>query len=160
MRGLAHFILEIREAGGDRSKEESRVNEELANIRSNFVDSTNMTVYARKKYVCKLMFISMLGYPITFGHMEAVRLMAGSTPSEKLIGYLAMTVLLNEKSDLLLLTTHTVFRDLTSGVDLNRALALTATANMDGGNLLQVMHSVVPEIVVNNAIDVHVRKKV
>uniref|UniRef100_A0A0A9ZCE0 AP-2 complex subunit alpha n=1 Tax=Lygus hesperus TaxID=30085 RepID=A0A0A9ZCE0_LYGHE len=114
MRGLAHFIQDIRAATNNKRNERIRVDEELAKIRAKFVNAVCMTVYQRKKYVCKLMFISMLGYRVTFGHMEAVRLMAGNTASEKLIGYLALTVLLDESSELLTLTTHTVYQDLLS----------------------------------------------
>jgi AP-2 complex subunit alpha len=39
--------------------------------------------YQKKKYVCKLMFIFLLGHDIEFGHMEAVNLLSSLQYSEK-----------------------------------------------------------------------------
>lgn len=159
MRGLAHFIQDIRRATGNKKEEESRVDEELAKIRAKFIDDSTMTTYDRKKYVCKLMFISMLGYRIAFGHMEGLKLMSEESPSAKLIGYLSTAVLLNENSGLLTLTTHTVYRDLLSTSDLNRNLALTAVANTGSRDFVEVMHEGVYSIVMDNAVNEHIRKK-
>jgi AP-2 complex subunit alpha len=41
--------------------------------------------YQKKKYVCKLMYMFLLGHEIDFGHMEAVNLMASTKYSEKQI---------------------------------------------------------------------------
>ncbi|KPA73232.1 alpha-adaptin-like protein [Leptomonas pyrrhocoris] len=159
MRGLAHFIRDIRRATGNKKDEESRVDEELAKIRAKFIHTSTMTTYDRKKYVCKLMFISMLGYRITFGHMEGLKLMSEETPSAKLIGYLSTSVLLNENSDLLTLTTHTVYRDLLSTSDLSRSLALTAVANTGSRDFVEVMHEGVYSIVMDDSVNEHIRKK-
>ncbi|KAK7194454.1 alpha-adaptin-like protein [Novymonas esmeraldas] len=159
MRGLAHFIQDIRRATGNKKEEESRVDEELAKIRAKFIHTSTMTTYDRKKYVCKLMFISMLGYPITFGHMEGLKLMSQESPSAKLIGYLSTSVLLNENSDLLTLTTHTVYRDLLSTFDLSRSLALSAVANTGSRDFVEVMHAGVYSIVMDDSVNQHIRKK-
>ena len=39
--------------------------------------------YDRKKYICKLLYMFMLGYEIDFGHMEAVNLISSDKYSEK-----------------------------------------------------------------------------
>ena len=41
--------------------------------------------YQKKKYVCKLLFIFLLGNDIDFGHMEAVNLLSSNKYSEKQI---------------------------------------------------------------------------
>ena len=41
--------------------------------------------YQKKKYVCKLIFIFLLGNNIEFGHQEAVNLLASLKFSEKQI---------------------------------------------------------------------------
>ncbi|GET86000.1 alpha-adaptin-like protein [Leishmania tarentolae] len=159
MRGLAHFIRDIRRATGNKKEEERRVDEELAKIRAKFIDTSTMTTYDRKKYVCKLMFISMLGYPITFGHIEGLKLMSQGSPSAKLIGYLSTSVLLNENSDLLMLTTHTVYRDLLSEFDFSRSLALSAVSNTGSRDFVEVMHEGVFSIVMDDTVNQHIRKK-
>eukprot|EP00796_Vickermania_ingenoplastis_P002585 gene2585-1604_t len=159
MRGLAHFIRDIRATDGNKRLEEVRVEEELAKIRARFIDEGSMTLYDRKKYVCKLMFIAMLGYPITFGHLEGLKLMAEETASEKLIGYLSITVLLNENSPLMDLTTHTVYRDLLSGEDFNRGLALTAIANTGNKAFVEVMHNGVQDIVLKESTNTDILKR-
>lgn len=44
-----------------------------------------MDGYQKKKYVCKLLFIFLLGNDIDFGHMEAVNLLSSNRYSEKQI---------------------------------------------------------------------------
>ena len=44
-----------------------------------------MDGYQKKKYVCKLLFIFLLGNDIDFGHMEAVNLISSNKYSEKQI---------------------------------------------------------------------------
>lgn len=39
--------------------------------------------YQKKKYVCKLLFIFLLGHDIDFGHMEAVNLLSSNKYMEK-----------------------------------------------------------------------------
>ena len=41
--------------------------------------------YSKKKYVCKLLFIFLLGHDIDFGHMEAVNLLSSNRYTEKQI---------------------------------------------------------------------------
>jgi AP-2 complex subunit alpha len=62
-----------------------RMNKELANIRSKFKGDKTLDGYQKKKYVCKLLFIFLLGHDIDFGHMEAVNLLSSNKYSEKQI---------------------------------------------------------------------------
>lgn len=41
--------------------------------------------YQKKKYVCKLLFIFLLGNDIDFGHMEATNLLSSNKYTEKQI---------------------------------------------------------------------------
>jgi AP-2 complex subunit alpha len=41
--------------------------------------------YQKKKYVCKLIYIYLLGYDIDFGHMEALGLLASNKYWEKAV---------------------------------------------------------------------------
>ena len=55
MRGLAHFIRDIRKVTANKEEEQKRIDQELGKIRSKFKESTSLTTYDRRKYVCKLM---------------------------------------------------------------------------------------------------------
>lgn len=72
-------------AGKSKEAEIKRINKELANIRSKFKGDKTLDGYQKKKYVCKLLFIFLLGHDIDFGHMEAVNLLSSNKYSEKQI---------------------------------------------------------------------------
>lgn len=71
--------------GKSKEAEIKRINKELANIRSKFKGDKTLDGYQKKKYVCKLLFIFLLGHDIDFGHMEAVNLLSSNKYSEKQI---------------------------------------------------------------------------
>lgn len=72
-------------SGKSKEAEVKRINKELANIRSKFKGDKTLDGYQKKKYVCKLLFIFLLGHDIDFGHMEAVNLLSSNKYSEKQI---------------------------------------------------------------------------
>ena len=76
-----HFIS----PGKSKEAEIKRINKELANIRSKFKGDKALDGYSKKKYVCKLLFIFLLGHDIDFGHMEAVNLLSSNKYTEKQI---------------------------------------------------------------------------
>ena len=89
--------------------------------------------YQKKKYVCKLLYIYILGYPLTFGHLESLSLLTSPRYSEKQIGYLAVTLLLNERNDLINLVVNSIRRDLVeANNELWNCMALHAIANIGG----------------------------
>ena len=44
-----------------------------------------MSSYDKKKYVCKMLYMYILGWEVDFGHVEAVNLIAGNKYTEKQI---------------------------------------------------------------------------
>ena len=70
--------------------------------------------YHKKKYVCKLLFIFLLGHDVDFGHIEAVNLLSSNKYTEKQIGYLFISVLLNEGNELIKLIIQNIKNDLSS----------------------------------------------
>lgn len=82
---LSVFTLWYVEIGKSKEAEIKRINKELANIRSKFKGDKTLDGYQKKKYVCKLLFIFLLGHDIDFGHMEAVNLLSSNKYSEKQI---------------------------------------------------------------------------
>lgn len=130
MRGLVQFIADLRNARA-RDLEEKRINKELANIRQKFKDG-NLNGYHKKKYVCKLLYIYILGWNVDFGHLEAVNLISANKYSEKQIGYLAVTLFLHEQHELLHLVVNSIRKDLLGHNELFNCLALHAIANVGG----------------------------
>jgi len=54
----------------------------------------------RPRNIAKLLFINLLGYESDFGQMECLNLISRSSFVEKRIGYLGITQLFHEKSDI------------------------------------------------------------
>lgn len=79
------FYTLFLSSGKSKEAEIKRINKELANIRSKFKGDKALDGYSKKKYVCKLLFIFLLGHDIDFGHMEAVNLLSSNKYTEKQI---------------------------------------------------------------------------
>ena len=84
----------------------------------------------RQRNVAKLMYIHMLGYPTHFGQMECLKLISATTFPEKRVGYLALTLLLTENTEVLTLVTNSLKVDLTNSSQYIQALALITIGNL------------------------------
>ncbi|XP_023857363.1 AP-2 complex subunit alpha-2 isoform X1 [Salvelinus sp. IW2-2015] len=147
MRGLAVFISDIRNCKS-KEAEIKRINKELANIRSKFKGDKALDGYSKKKYVCKLLFIFLLGHDIDFGHMEAVNLLSSNKYTEKQIGYLFISVLVNSNSDLISLINNAIKNDLSSRNPTFMNLALHCIANVGSREMAEAFAAEVPRILV------------
>lgn len=147
MRGLVQFIADLRNARA-RELEEKRINKELANIRQKFKDG-NLTGYHRKKYVCKLLYIYILGWNVDFGHLEAVNLISANKYSEKQVGYLAVTLFLHEQHELLHLVVNSIRKDLLGNNELYNCLALHAIANVGGREMGEALSADVHRLLIS-----------
>lgn len=77
------------------------------------------------------MFFNLLGYPTHFGQIECIKLVASSNFTEKRIGYLGLSQLLDEQSDILIMVTSSIKKDLNErGNNFVIALGLTAIAEI------------------------------
>ncbi|KAK3387588.1 adaptin N terminal region-domain-containing protein [Podospora didyma] len=157
MRGLVQFIADLRNARA-RELEEKRINKELANIRQKFKDG-NLSGYHKKKYVCKLLYIYILGWNVDFGHLEAVNLISANKYSEKQIGYLAMTLFLHEKHELLHLVVNSIRKDLLDNNELFNCLALHAIANVGGREMGEALSGEVHRLLISPTSKAFVKKK-
>lgn len=156
-KGLVSFIADLRSARA-RELEEKRINKELANIRSKFKEG-KLDSYAKKKYICKLLYIYILGWDLDFGHLEAVNLISGSKFSEKQIGYLAVTLFFHEDHELLHLVVNSVRKDLGDTNELNNCLALHAIANVGGRSMAESLGPEVHRLLISAASNSFVKKK-
>lgn len=148
MRGLAVFISDIRNCKS-KEAEIKRINKELANIRNKFKGDKTLDGYQKKKYVCKLLFIFLLGHDIDFGHMEAVNLLSSNKYSEKQIGYLFISVLMNANSDLMKLIIQSIKNDLNSRNPIHVNLALQCIANIGSREMAETFGKEIPRLLVS-----------
>uniref|UniRef100_A0A6G3MF18 AP-2 complex subunit alpha (Trinotate prediction) n=1 Tax=Henneguya salminicola TaxID=69463 RepID=A0A6G3MF18_HENSL len=130
LKGLEIFIADIKRCKSKKS-EVKRVNRELANIRTKFCTRKNLDSYQKKKYIAKLLFIYLLGYPIEFGHLEALNLITCSNFSGKSIGYMFLSVIFSPQLDAeyVPLLISALKNDISSDRKLEAILALRACAN-------------------------------
>ncbi|KAF9348460.1 hypothetical protein BGX34_002467, partial [Mortierella sp. NVP85] len=157
MRGLTVFIADIRNCRV-RELEEKRINKEMANIRNKFKEG-NLSGYDKKKYVCKLLYMYILGWDIDFGHMEAVNLISSPKYSEKQIGYLGITLLMHENSDLVRLVVNSIRKDLDDTNEIHNCLALHAIANIGGREMAESLAGDVHRLLVSPNSKSFVKKK-
>lgn len=148
MRGLAVFISDIRNCKS-KEAEVKRINKELANIRSKFKGDKTLDGYQKKKYVCKLLFIFLLGHDIDFGHMEAVNLLSSNKYTEKQIGYLFISVLISQNSDLINLINQSIKNDLNSRNPVHVSLALQCIANIGSKDMAEAFAGEIPKLLVS-----------
>ena len=177
MRGLAVFISDIRNCKS-KEAEIKRINKELANIRwfheflfmfiqifiwifwcsrdffyltsrSKFKGDKPQDGYQKKKYVCKLLFIFLLGHDIDFGHMEAVNLLSSNKYTEKQIGYLFISVLISQNSDLINLINQSIKNDLDARNPVHVSLALQCIANVGSKDMAEAFGDKIPKLLVS-----------
>lgn len=157
MKGLTQFIADLRNARAQED-EDKRINAELVNIQKQFL-TPNLSGYQRKKYVCKLIYIYVLGHNLSFGYMEAIQLLSSKIYSEKEIGYLAVSILLNENHEMMTLVINSVKNDLSvDNYDFN-CLALQVIATVGNEEWSQILAENVFQLVRSPATPPYVRKK-
>ena len=101
----------------------------------------------------------MLGYDVEFGHKQAMDLLAAPGYAEKHVGYMACSIFLNEKDELLRLVTNSVRNDLTSRNEAFQSLALNFAANVGGEEFSQLLTTDVMHVLQNGATRPAIRKK-
>ncbi|CAD6884330.1 unnamed protein product [Tilletia laevis] len=157
MRGLTQYIADLR-ACRVRELEEKRINKEMAHIRTKFKEGS-LDGYQKKKYLAKIVFTYILGYPVDIGHMEAVNLISSPKYSEKQIGYLAITLLMHEDSDLVRLVVNSIRKDLDDLNEVNNCLALHAIANLGGRDMSEALAGDVFRLLISPTSRTFVKKK-
>lgn len=91
IKGLQIFINDIRECH-TKEAESKRVEQELDKIRKNFTSNKALSGYDKKKNVWKLLYIHILGYKVDFGFNYVADLITSIKVSEKMTGYISMSI--------------------------------------------------------------------
>ena len=131
LRELVRLVRSCKTAAEERAV----ITRESALIRTAFKEENNDF---RHRNVQKLLYIHMLGaYGTHFGQMEAIKIISGGQArfNEKRIGYLAMTLLLDEKAEVLTLVTNSLQGDLHSSNPYVVGLALTALGTIGSAEM-------------------------
>ena len=123
---LRDLIRSVR-ACKTAAEERAVISKECALIRTAIKEEDEQNRY---RNVAKLMYIHMLGYPTHFGQMECLKLISAPSFPEKRIGYLALTLLLTENTEVLTLVTNSLKLDLTSNNQYIQALSLITIGNL------------------------------
>ncbi|EFJ50611.1 hypothetical protein VOLCADRAFT_120602 [Volvox carteri f. nagariensis] len=132
------FISDIR-ACQNKEQEQKRVEKELAKIRAKFGEDKALSGYDRRKYIWKLLYIYMLGFDIDFGHKQACDLIPMPKYSDKQVGYMACSLLLQENDEFLRLAINAIHMDLTSRNEAFQALALSFVGNIGGAEMAEAL---------------------
>lgn len=150
LRDLIRAVRACKTAAEERAV----ISKECALIRTAIKEEDET---CRHRNVAKLMFIHMLGYPTHFGQMECLKLISASSFPEKRIGYLALTLLLNEQTEVLTLVTNSLKVDLTNSNQYIQALALIAIGNLATQDMARDLISDVEKLLRSN--NSYLRKK-
>lgn len=138
IKGLQIFINDIRSCT-TKEAENKRVEKELNKVREKFASGKALTGYEKKKCVWKLLYIYILGYKVDFGHNYAADLITSLKFSEKMTGYIAMSVLCKESNQEINIMINSIRNDLLNSVSLCQSMALTLATNLNNQELLETI---------------------
>eukprot|EP01119_Soliformovum_irregulare_P004110 TRINITY_DN1511_c0_g1_i1.p1 TRINITY_DN1511_c0_g1~~TRINITY_DN1511_c0_g1_i1.p1 ORF type:complete len:976 (-),score=279.06 TRINITY_DN1511_c0_g1_i1:21-2702(-) len=91
--------------------------------------------------------------------MEALNLLSSQKFQEKVMGYLAMTVLLHENHEMLPLIIQSLQNDLQSRNEFHQCLALTAISNIGGKEMSESLAPIVQKLLVSKSTKAATKKK-
>ena len=153
MLKLREFIKRIR-ACKTLDEERSLCNKESAEIR-NLKKETAQKLAVRSMTKC--MAMSLLGYQTEFIHMTCISLLASQNFTQKRLAYLGICMLLDEKSDILLLSSNIIKKDLASNNKYIVAAALNTIGEIGTADMCR---DTCPEIIkCLNSSNPYIKKK-
>ena len=148
----------IKRVRACRTAEEERsvINKESAEIR-NLSKDPNAPHKARN--LCKAIYMQMMGYQTSFMQMSCINLLASQDFTEKRIAYSALPLVIDSTSQVLLLATSTIKKDLQNRDNPEiQALALNAVGDVCTPDMCREISMEVANIIQNTE-DSNVKKR-
>jgi len=149
LRDLIRTIRQSKTAAEERAV----VLKECAAIRTSLKEENDY----RHRNVAKLLYIHMLGYPAHFGQIECLKLIVSPYYSDKRVGYLGLMLLLDEKQEVLMLSTNSLRNDLNHPNQYVVGLALCSLANIASPGIARDLTSDVVRLLSSS--NPYIRKK-
>ncbi|XP_058500956.1 AP-4 complex subunit epsilon-1 [Solea solea] len=140
---LGNLIRGITELTS-KHEEEKLIQRELASIKEQ-VSSPNTSMRQMKELMVRAIYCESLGYEASFSYIHAIKLAQQGTGLEKRVGYLAVSLFLNENHELLLLLVNTVLKDLQSTNLIEVCMALTVVSQMFPKDMIPAILPLVEE---------------
>ncbi|XP_069767421.1 AP-4 complex subunit epsilon-1 isoform X2 [Narcine bancroftii] len=140
---LGAFIRGLNDLAS-RQDEEKLIKKELAALKEQVSAPTTSPKQMRECLV-RLIYCEMLGYEASFGYIHAIKLAQQGSLMEKRVGYLAVSLFLNESHELLLLLVNTVLKDLQSTNLLEVCMALTVGSQLFPPDMIPAVLPLVEE---------------
>ncbi|XP_071352623.1 AP-4 complex subunit epsilon-1 [Trachinotus anak] len=137
---LIRGITELR----SKHEEEKLIQRELASIKEQ-ISSPNTSMRQMKELMVRAIYCESLGYEASFSYIHAIKLAQQGTALEKRVGYLAVSLFLNESHELLLLLVNTVLKDLQSTNLIEVCMALTVVSQMFPKDMIPAILPLVEE---------------
>ncbi|KAK2502389.1 hypothetical protein MC885_019570, partial [Smutsia gigantea] len=115
---------------GQGRGQESLVSSSQAKYISQCIDEIKQelkqdNIAVKANAVCKLTYLQMLGYDISWAAFNIIEVMSASKFTFKRIGYLAASQCFHEGTDVIMLTTNQIRKDLSSPSQYDTGVALT-----------------------------------
>ncbi|VVT43800.1 uncharacterized protein SAPINGB_P000152 [Magnusiomyces paraingens] len=132
-KNLEALIRGIR-AAKDATSREKFLNDSLAECR---VEAASPDMEVKTQAVLKLAYLEMYGYDMSWASFHVLEVMSSSRFQQKRIGYLAATQSFRDDTDVLMLTTNLLKKDLNSVHHLEIAVALGGAASIVTPSLAQ-----------------------
>lgn len=136
-KGLKRLILDIRKSK-TAAEERKIIEQEKANIRGD-IGNIKLKDFYKCLNVSKLILMDMLGHDSSFGYFECIKLACSENFTHKRIGYLGISCLCTKTSDILLLCTCQIKKDLNSDNPQIISVALLAGASIGNSDILMAL---------------------
>uniref|UniRef100_A0A3Q3RLB0 AP-4 complex subunit epsilon n=1 Tax=Mastacembelus armatus TaxID=205130 RepID=A0A3Q3RLB0_9TELE len=140
---LGNLIRGITELTS-KHEEEKLIQRELVSIKEQ-LSSPSTSMRQMKELMVRAIYCEMLGYEASFSYIHAIKLAQQGSVLEKRVGYLAVSLFLNESHELLLLLVNTVLKDLQSTNLIEVCMALTVVSQIFPRDMIPAILPLVEE---------------